>query len=927
MATSIYKTILKRSTCLNSIEEHVVDPCKKYDNIVGMIENANNIKSFALQGAIKQYIDSMCNCENASKYYWQPLDLASRLNAFDENFSNSCIIHNYINRVLPYVESMGDVIYSIDNKNDLTKDQKDTLYEAARNYAVADRISNNHKSISNRFNIERENNRYKAMGLKFLVESIGNMVSTYSVDNYQKMNITIEETYYFLNKNGIDYNDNDLIKYTLEYYLTQSPYISDSEIKKYDRVISESYVVDSSVIDFNTKDCSTINKMVESYIFTNTKEIDNLSSMVEKTLANTTKDDIIYNAESIAYLCWDLAKNKVFESDESLYSVSNLVVDAINDGLEKDAKSYSKEDIGSLINSLTTVKEYVYNSGNSSDYNTASAKFIAESLNPLLEKLSDIEEIVYNKSNLDVLSYFENFDQTYAFDRFDHTRYYDLVRETFGMDKFLNVKEGRIARDNVFTSGRKAIFESDINGFKDNITSYIGSDNTADICIRQYTFNEGKINEASNFLKNVCNEYNDILTARNNVSRAYYTINPGYAEIRMKDPTKIAMTEEVKESVMNEIDPSICLYVNDILESGDKCSEVGSIKPIETMIAKMSKCEEFTYEQFKLALEAMSIIGIDPSVISAFAEKFNDYNFNAMISGGAINESYLKLANQEHLVNEDVNEYNTLDEASFEDKLEAYNCLSAIFEYSYPDSADDDDDDDDYDDDEDEEEDEKKDKKESGNNKEAFDKLRDENKHMAKEVEKETIEHAPGHGKKKYKAKFNINDIKLALMGIKSKAKDLSTKDKEISNNLDNAMRALVKGIKDSLVSDRREAIIKGSVIPSFSRCIKAAIGLAVVAHFSPAIAAIGAVGALALSKKLTDKERILLLDEIETEIEVVDKELALADSNNQIQKYRTLLTYKKDLQRQYQRIKYNIRIGKDILPGSSAGFKSEESS
>ena len=31
----------------------------------------------------------------------------------------------------------------------------------------------------------------------------------------------------------------------------------------------------------------------------------------------------------------------------------------------------------------------------------------------------------------------------------------------------------------------------------------------------------------------------------------------------------------------------------------------------------------------------------------------------------------------------------------------------------------------------------------------------------------------------------------------------------------------------------------------------------------------------------------------------------------------------KKNLQRQYQRIKYNIRIGKDLIPGSSVGVGS----
>ena len=73
-------------------------------------------------------------------------------------------------------------------------------------------------------------------------------------------------------------------------------------------------------------------------------------------------------------------------------------------------------------------------------------------------------------------------------------------------------------------------------------------------------------------------------------------------------------------------------------------------------------------------------------------------------------------------------------------------------------------------------------------------------------------------------------------------------------------------------------------------------------------------MGGIACSAHLNKKERLLLLDEIETELEVVDKELNIADSNNNMKKYRALLRYKKELQRQYQRIKYNIRIGKDII-------------
>jgi hypothetical protein len=134
----------------------------------------------------------------------------------------------------------------------------------------------------------------------------------------------------------------------------------------------------------------------------------------------------------------------------------------------------------------------------------------------------------------------------------------------------------------------------------------------------------------------------------------------------------------------------------------------------------------------------------------------------------------------------------------------------------------------------------------------------------------------------------------------------------------------LTKGIKNALVSDRREAIIKGSIIPSFSRCIKTAIALAGISAINPAAGVITAVGGFAASKRLTKKERLLMLDELSTELEVVEKEIAIAERNDNMKKYRKLLAYKKDLQRQYQRIRYNIRIGKDILPGSATGLREE---
>ena len=51
-----------------------------------------------------------------------------------------------------------------------------------------------------------------------------------------------------------------------------------------------------------------------------------------------------------------------------------------------------------------------------------------------------------------------------------------------------------------------------------------------------------------------------------------------------------------------------------------------------------------------------------------------------------------------------------------------------------------------------------------------------------------------------------------------------------------------------------------------------------------------------------------------------------MAEANNQMNKYRALMKMRKDLQRQYQRIRYNIKFksGKNPLP-SKTGVDSEE--
>lgn len=163
--------------------------------------------------------------------------------------------------------------------------------------------------------------------------------------------------------------------------------------------------------------------------------------------------------------------------------------------------------------------------------------------------------------------------------------------------------------------------------------------------------------------------------------------------------------------------------------------------------------------------------------------------------------------------------------------------------------------------------------------------------------------------------KVNLNTIKLALQNAKSKLKNLSTKEKSMWQSVDAQASAFTKNLEKALTSDRREAIIKGSIIPSFSKCVKGAIALAGIGLiFGPLPALITALGSFAVSKALNAREKQLIYDEIETELKVVEKQLDIAQNDGDMNQYRFLLNYQKKLTREHQRIKYGLKVsGRDI--------------
>lgn len=153
----------------------------------------------------------------------------------------------------------------------------------------------------------------------------------------------------------------------------------------------------------------------------------------------------------------------------------------------------------------------------------------------------------------------------------------------------------------------------------------------------------------------------------------------------------------------------------------------------------------------------------------------------------------------------------------------------------------------------------------------------------------------------------------MAAVALKGKAKDLDAKSKKISDDIDAQAERFMNAVKELYSNDNRESVIKGSIIPSFHKLFQRGVvgvaGTGVIALFNPTYAVVAAAlyvfSLIAVSKHNTEKERALLLDEINIELDVLEKELANAESRNQMKRYRQLVTYKKKLMRERQRIKY----------------------
>lgn len=923
-----FSTILKRSSCLNSLNESkVLDSGVLYENLEALMKTTKNGRESGLQSFLRSYLESLCNCTNASKYYYQPISLIEQFNQIDKVVSEK-ILSEYTSRILPYVEDIGSVKYCVESSH-MMDDQKSSILESVSNYQAGERVLANHNNLSRRFNMENCINKYKFGGTKVYAESVAGFLDTYSIKAYQKVNAAIDESCFLLEKNGIKYDSSEIAKYVTEYYLLREDYLSDRDKDNFTKALALNIFTPSDIgrlIMDRPQDNTSIRNCVDIFIASQDKSPEVLNQLMIDALKATTKDDVVWNIDKLLYLLWDIAKAKTFSDEKIMDSLScvlgflgNVVHESINGSNE-----YTHLDLKSLIDKIQEVKNFIkIDCRANSELSDIGVKF-AEKFDNTLSDLVDTKNTIYTDPNIKVLSIVNapNPDVV-PLKEFKIFKFHNLVKAAFNIDKFLSRKtKGVTQKARQFVKKVKnTLFESAIQDI--NIYQFIGEDSRAEICAAQYLIDESApievLEEIHEFLANVCLEFNDMMACENNSSLAYYVMNPGVAEIRIKEPSAIKLEEKDLVKVAEAKDNSLDIYFMKLSEGVFNVNLIGSFdhRSILEQLASIPSQNRtyFTVDHFDAALEAMKYITDNKEFISEFTDLFSNYHQNDLITESA---SENKMISDDRLIRSIGERWTPEEDVPFDIQLEAYFLLEGIFEDAgliKETMADDWDDEDDDEDDE-------KDNKENEKKENHDDQKNDE--HHDQQPQKPQQQASQDDGARK-KSGFNLHGLKLGLKGLAAKFKSMSTKSKELSRNLDNSVRNMVKGFKDSQDNERREQIIKGSVIPSFSKCLKTGILMAGSAIFDPThivAPAIIAIGGFAINHNLTRKEKILLLDEIETELDVVEKEINLADSENDMKKYRALLTYRKNLQRQYQRIRYNLRVGKDIVPGSNTGLK-----
>ena len=768
-----------------------------------------------------------------------------------------------IHDVIPTIESAElPICISYINSANIGDINRDRLIETVKMYRSVDRIIKNHKNLSRRFEMDS----MKGKSDKDKCYRICEMVCTYSLSKFVKFNIALEETKYLSYINRYNISDTALVEHVSNYFLMLDDNTMD-DIEHYRTAIESSKVIAEGA-DINVSYLTrNNNRKYASYINT----------------LNEWKMDPEKNINTLV----ELARDN-FSSFSALSTILEYV---------EDFKRINEID----FDTMTIFTEF--NSAMSGEAAHNIMSIIEEHNVPDVDNLmSNIKAIWEAEINDEVYADDTTKPETFTSDEIDKFKLHDLITDAQAVGEFLDqlektsMKEPSLKIEKTITANMNDLNESTVVDYTD-CNGYITT------MLRRYSYG-GNVEAVNKMLESSMSCLSNILYPRN--STVYYTLSEDSFDIVVRSKYKLILSEaqEIHKG-FTDFDKKFICDINQRSNFLDEMSE-SNIAWVMNVLEEPSYAASVTVQEAALVFEMISPY-IAEGTIDEFLELCRheanpkyDYIKDALSNiteGGEINP---------YVNHNDV--FNLALETMMLTEGVASNIKSAVADVTNMAK--------------------KVNPKNKQKNDDQSNKVDNNAENSKDDKSKSDDIDSSNEGNETKRAISSINDAKLAWQGIKSKMKGASAKEQEMSRDLDLEFNHLLRTLKATYGTDHREEIITGEVNHSISKIIKIAIGLAgigVAAH-TAVIPVLGAIALFARSKYTTLKEKKLILDEIDIELQVIEREIQRAEQSGSTKKYRQLLTIQKNMQRKRQEIYYSLaKKGQRIPMQSTQGLRGRE--
>lgn len=923
--------VSKRRLSLTPVDE-AADSLYLRNIAVNSIKHGNS----TAKNDIMKFFRGTANYKSANKNSAYCLNMIKRLDENDQFNDYTHTLASYMaSDIVPFISDLKEFSRILDNEG-LREELHDIIQEAIYVNDTCDGIMRNDENIKKRFNVDRYIKENAFRPVPIVAIDICQMIDTFKSSPGVKFRVALEEICYLFENSGIEYDRKDMVKAITEYFLHREQSSDPKTFNDYRIVLSESAVItDDDVAGvgyFLKEEVEDVPAVKEPEIgellpgFTDHKQVSMYHDNPVLTLLDAFKasedkreealfamidhineckdDDIITALPSIMEWIRHFALNSLYNNDVLKQVWKKVVAHFMDEQLSPERFQYINSIFQEEVDRISHTIEAV----EASDDDALIVYF--DTLKKIVACIEDYIEMYTNsdtiKKNLGINN---DSGEVYSTDKFSEVCLRDIGKFCTKVSNEFNSRNNTYANiikentDTMLWSEKDfAEIAADKSGYLDCVTENGVFDHVLAIFDVKNHDNIASVREA---VEKFCRQMNS------KSNHLYYDIVDSIIELHVENENVIDLSYlemEERNNTVTEAEYTYFGMLESLIETNDTFCDVDEA----TLMENFALLEDYmTADDVCGVIELSTVMGglISYERLNEIAERYHinhpdDYYGNTQINT-AIDQWSLQcadvsiMAEAVTLLNETL-----LNEISFKVK-------------SNKDTAD-----------------SKPDKEEKGNEKESSGAKRSEvgnARDKAGEDRKEREADKTGKGNsdkvkdnkeeekeenKSKKDKFNLNTLKFAAINLKKKSQQLDTKTKEISKEIDMQANRFMKAVKDLYTNDNRESIIRGSIVPSFhklfQRAVVGAVGTGVVAIINPAAAiataALYVFSLIAVSKHNTDKERALLLDEIDIELDVIEKEIHRAEEQNKLKNYRRLVAHKKKLQRERARIKYRAK-------------------